>query len=150
MDVSFGTVGQSDGLTSLNGTTFDMRDIGADGKGSGKFVGLTWDKNGYGTITYSNQTTEIVCRVPIVKFRSMNSLTEGSSGVFYSSEASGPYTLSFPQADIIPSALEESTASATDTYVAMARDGKRFSACLSGLGKTLNMLGELQELLKHA
>ena len=148
--VNLGTVNKSDGITSLNGTLFGNRDIEADGKGSGKFVGLTWDKDGFGVISYSNGETEKVCRIPLVTFRSMNSLVEGSNGIFYTSDESGPYSLRFPNSEIIASALEESTASGTDAYVNMARDGKRFNACLSGLTKTIDMLGSLERLLEKS
>jgi|GEM_PF-4802762 len=150
MGINFGTLNKSDGMTSLGGTLFSNRDIEADGKGAGKFVGLTWDKDGYGIIGYSNGETEKVCRIPIVTFRSMNSLTEGSDGIFYTSDESGAYSMRFPDGEILPSALEESTASPTESYVNMARDGKRFNACLSGLSKTIDMLGSLEKLLDRS
>ena len=149
-EMNLGTLNQTNGLTTLGDNTGILKDFEHDGIGAGKFLGLTWDKDGYGIISYSNGTQEIVCRIPLVEFRSMNSLTEGSDGIYSSSDESGQYSLRFPEGEILPSAVEESTASATDTYVAMARDGKRFTACLSGVGKTMQMLDALERLLEKS
>lgn len=150
INVNLGTIGGTVGLTTLGENVGLLKDFEHDGIGTGKFLGLTWDKDGMGIISYSNGTQEIVCRLPLVVFRSMNSLTEGSDGIYQASDESGAYSLRFPEGEILPSAVEESTASATDTYVAMARDGKRFSACISGLGKTIDMLTSLERLLERA
>lgn len=149
--VNLGTLGQSDGLTTLGGAHFNNNDLGGDGKGPGEFEGFAWDTAGRGIISYTNGDTQIVCRLPLITFKSMNSLTEGSGGIFYASDAAGPYTISFANdGDIRPSAVESSTASATDTYVSMAQDGKRFNACIGGLGKTISMLDVLEQLLRNA
>lgn len=147
MTMNLGVVGETGGLTTLGDNKGILKDFEHDGIGAGNFLGLTWDKDGYGIMSYSNGTQEIVCRIPLVEFRSMNSLTEGSDGIYQASDESGQYSLRFPEGEILPSAVEESTASATDTYVAMARDGKRFTACLSGIGKTMDMLTALERLL---
>lgn len=149
--MDLGTVGQRDGLTVYGGSGFIDRDIEANGKGSGLYSGFTWDSAGYGIVSYSNGTSEIICRLPLITFKSINSLIEGSGGVFYSSEASGPYTIRFPQqSEIRPSTVEGSTASPTETYVAMAQDGKRFNACIGGIGKTISMLDVLEQLLMRS
>lgn len=149
--VNLGSVGERDGLTSYGAEKFINRDIEANGKGAGNYEGFTWDSAGHGIVTYSNGTTEIICRLPLITFKSINSLTEGSGGLFYSSEAAGPYTIRFPeQSEIRPSTVEGSTASPTETYVAMAQDGKRFNACIGGIGKTMNMLDTLEQLLMRS
>ncbi len=150
INVNPGDVNTSDGLTTLGGLLFNNKDMQADGKGPGNFQGFQWDNAGNGIVSYDNGETQIICRLPLITFKSMNNLVEGSGGVFYASNDAGPYTIRFPaQGEIYPSAVEGSTASATDTYVGMAQDGKRFNACIGGLGKTIAMLDVLENLLSR-
>jgi flagellar hook protein FlgE len=137
----------SNGITSV-GSTFIPGTISHNGNTAGTFKSIAFSPNGVGTVTYSNNVSQVHCGIGLGTFNNINALEEIRAGVFSETTGSGTYSLLDLQeagntSYLVPGYYEGSAVDITQTYVQMIQDQQRFMANL----KAIETIKEMSENL---
>ncbi len=104
-------IGDTSGLSQFDGR-FNANFINQNGSPVGELVGVTIDKEGFVTASYSNGETQKIYKLPIADFTNPNGLRAITGNVFAESSASGDVNLREAgkngAGDVVSNALEAS------------------------------------------
>ena len=159
VELNFGTLGRRDGVVS-HGNQFNLIDIVSNGHPFGAFSKIDFDDEGFGTITYTNGVKDRYCRIPLVLFNNPNGLRLLDTGIYVPHireddevgiVGSGEAEYLFPKEEnagkIIPASYEGSNINATEVYVNMVEDERRYANNLSVLKTAGEMADQLNALI---
>lgn len=148
--LNLGNLGSDQGVVSL-GSIYNEYRLNRDGIHKGDFHELKFDKNGYGTIAYTNGKVEKYCRIPLAHCNSVDNLSMREDGIFYPNTKSGPMEYIYPNTKnigiLVPSALEGSTIDATQVNVEMVEDQQRFANNLAAFKTTSETMARLNDII---
>ncbi len=147
--LNLGAVGKNTGVVS-DGNTFAAGQTSYDGSQPGVFQSIAFGPDGYGIVTYSNNTQVKYCRIPLAIFNNVNGLSEIRTGVFSPSVNSGSYQLFFPgqggTGSLVTGTYEGSSVDSTKVYVEMIQDQQRFVGNLKAIETIHKMLDRLSQV----
>ena len=149
VDVNFGTVGSTSGLTqfdtgsALNGTTLN-------GSAFGNVTGVTVAKDGTVTAQFSNGLSQDVYKVPVATFTNPNGLAAINGNAYIATKASGAANINEANTgsagSIASQSLEASTVDLASEFTNLITTQRAYSASARIITTANDMLQELDRL----
>lgn len=129
---------------------YNVTAVTQDGVAYGTQTGVTIDKKGVVSATYTNGLTKTVFQLPIATFAADTQLAPASGGVYTQTQASGAYLLSQAgtgaAGTISPSALEQSNVDLASEFSNMIVTQQAYSANSKVITATNKMLQDLLQV----
>lgn len=151
VDLDWGTVGGTDGLTQFSSNTttpgLEIYLIDQDGVRFGQLSEITIDQTGLVTAAFENGVRLPVYQIPIATFPNPDGLTHVEGTVYDESENAGNYNLRLPgqgnAGDITSSALEQSTTDTSEEFNKMIVAQQAYSSAAQVVSTVDNMFQDL-------
>lgn len=151
IDLDFGTVGQTNGLTQFSSNTtvpnLEIFLIDQDGVRFGQLSGVTIADSGLVTAFFENGVRLPFFQVPIATFPNPNGLTHINGTVYDENEAAGNYNLRLPgqgnAGSIVANALEQSTTDTSEEFNKMIIAQQAYSSAAQVVSTVDEMFQEL-------
>ena len=151
VNLDWGTVGGTDGLTQFSSNTttpgLEIYLIDQDGVRFGQLSEITIDQTGLVTAAFENGVRLPVYQIPIATFPNPNGLKHVEGTVYDENEAAGNYNLRLPgqgnAGDITSSALEQSTTDTSEEFNKMIVAQQAYSSAAQVVSTVDNMFQDL-------
>lgn len=151
INLDWGTVGGTDGLTQFSSNTttpgLEIYLIDQDGVRFGQLSEITIDQTGLVTASFENGVRLPVYQIPIATFPNPNGLKHVEGTVYDENEAAGNYNLRLPgqgnAGDITASALEQSTTDTSEEFNKMIVAQQAYSSAAQVVSTVDNMFQDL-------
>lgn len=157
IELDFGTIGATDGLTQYAPTDTDnidvtVENISQNGLRYGTLSGVEVEDDGTVVASYDNGDEVAVYRIPLATFPSYNNLTLNSDGVYQQTAGSGNYTLTQAgtgsAGEIVGSALEASTVDTAEEFSKMIVSQQAYSAASQMISTCNDMYDSLMSAVR--
>ena len=149
IDLSWGTVGNTDGLTQFSGESA-VSFVTKDGVGFGELNSVRIDEDGFVEASFSNGEVRRIFQLPLATFANPAALSAQSGNVFAFTRESGDPTLqatgSGGAGTIAPGALEGANVDIADEFTKMIVTQRAYSANAKVITTTDDMLNELMQI----
>jgi flagellar hook protein FlgE len=149
VDVTFGTVGESDGVTQFDSPSA-LTSASVDGAPFGALASVSIDELGYITALFDNGIQRKVFKIPLATFANPNGLAAEPGNAYRATEGSGlPSVLEANTGgagDIASFALESSTADLAKEFSDLITTQRAYSAATRIITTADDMLQELMQI----
>jgi len=151
VDINFGTVGKSDGVTQFDASSA-MTTAGVNGAPSGALAGISIDDEGFVTALFDNGIQQKVFKLPVATFTNPNGLTALPGNAYALSDTSGAPAIveakSGGAGSVASAALEASTVDLAKEFTDLITTQRAYSAATRIITTADDMMQELLQI-KH-
>lgn len=148
INLNFGNIGKSNGVVAQESEA-KVGDIVIDGNTEGLFQNLTWDENGYGTVTFDNDESRVMFLLPMAYFADQDKLQYKNDGNYVETGDSGPARYgksnTNPIGKLSVSSLEMANVSEIDTQIKIITNQRYYMAQTT----VFKVAREMAEALDH-
>ncbi len=146
IDIGFGTIGGTEGLTQYNGSSV-LNNYSQDGKQFGSLTGVSISKTGEVTAKFDNGHHRLLYQVPVTTFNNPNALEAKTGNAYIETDASGSAVAHVSGEGgaglITPNSIESSTVDLADEFTDMITTQRAYSASTKIITTADEMLEEL-------
>ncbi len=149
IDISFGTVGQSNGVSQFDAPSA-LTAANVDGAPYGALTSVSVDRDGYVTALFDNGIEKRVFKVALATFTNANELTPMAGNAYQLTDSSGVATILEPRTGgagaIASSSLEASTVDLAKEFSDLITTQRAYSAATRIVTTADQMLQELMQI----
>jgi flagellar hook protein FlgE len=149
VSLDLGEIGTTDGISQFAGQ-YSVDELSQNGFPTGRLQALDIDAQGFVTAIFDNSLTSRVYKLPVAYFSNPNGLTPESGNAYSANNAAGEVTLGqvgdAAVGNIVPSALEVSTAEIGNELTNLIVAQQAYSASTNVLRKVTELFEELRNL----
>lgn len=143
--------GQTDGMAQFV-SNYKINFVNQNGAQVGELTGVTFDEEGFVTVSYSNGETQRLFKVPLADFANPNSLQSLTGNVFAQTSTSGEVNLaqagSSGVGKIAPSSLEASNVELAEQLTDMIVAQRAYQANTKVISTADQLLSNLNDILR--
>lgn len=149
--MNLGTIGGRDGIACA-GDTYDTGRMTINGFEPGRFQSTSIDENGFINVSFDNNTSKIIARIPVATFNNPNKLSDKTGGINNITTESGGYKLTVSGENgagaIKPGTIEGSTIDSSSIFTRIIIDQNENMGNLQAIKAVNEMLKDFQTILR--